>query len=261
MTSPFDAVPEIYDRARPEYPPPLFDALWNTLPERGTPARVVEVGPGTGQATGALLARGAHVTAVELGPSLAAFLARKFRTQPNLTVVNASFEDAALADGAWDLVVSATAFHWIDPAVRMRKPHALLAPGGVLAIIDTTQVRSAADRGYFERSHPIYLRYWPDQPYRESPEPDVVPPIFEEMRASALFEDVRLHRYRWPQVYGADQYEDLVRSYSNTYDLAPEAREQFVREIHEMVATEEGGFVVRPLVITLVTGRRTDTPR
>lgn len=256
MTSAFDSAPEIYNRARPEYPPPLFDDLVGTLPERAAPLRIVEVGPGTGQATGALLARGARVTAVELGSNLAAFLARKFRAQPNLTVVNARFEDAALAEGAWDVVVSATAYHWVAPDARMRKPHALLAPGGVLAVIDTTQVRSDADRGYFKRSHPIYLRYWPDQVYRESPEPDVDPPIFEEIRASGLFEDVRIHRYRWDQVYDADAYIDLVRSYSNTYDLTPEVREQFVRDIRAMVVSEEGGFVLRPLVITLVTGRR-----
>lgn len=113
-----------------------------------------------------------------------------------------------------------------------------------------------ADRGYFERSHPIYLRYWPDQPYRDAPTPDVIPPIFEEMSASRLFEDICLYRYRWDQTYDVDAYLDLVRSYSNTYELAPKVREQFLRDIREMVAAEDGGSVVRPLVITLVIGRR-----
>lgn len=257
MTSPFDGLPEIYDRARPEYPPPLFDALFAMLPPRAMPARAVEVGPGTGQATGALLARGAHVTAVEIGANLAAFLARKFADQPRLIVLNAAFEDAALPEASWDLVLSATAYHWVRADTRITKPHVLLAPGGVLAVIDTIQVRDDADRGYFERSHPIYMRYFPQQgPYEVAPAPDVDPPILDEMRASGLFEDVRVQRWRWDQIYNADQYIDLVRSYSNTYDLAPDVRERFLEEIRAMVAAEPGGSVVRPLSITLATGKR-----
>lgn len=255
--SPFDNVPAIYDRVRPGYPEPLFDALFAALPQREGPARILEVGPGTGQATASLLERGAAVTAVEVGANLAAFLTRKFSTNPRLTVVNAAFEETSLGDGAWDLVTAATAFHWIDPAERMARAHALLVPGGVLGIIDTIQVRDPADRGYFERSQPIYARYWPDQAiYQPAPEPDVVPPVFEEMRASGLFEDVSVQRWRWDQRYEVDAYIDLVRSYSNTYDLEPAAREAFLDELRAMVTAEEGSSVLRPLVITLTMGRK-----
>ena len=57
-----------YDRARPGYPDAVFEDLFARLPARPT---IVEVGPGTGQATRQLLARGARVTAVELGPAMA----------------------------------------------------------------------------------------------------------------------------------------------------------------------------------------------
>ncbi len=256
--SQFDYDPENYDRARPSYPPALFDDLWAYLDPgaRAQPA-TVEVGPATGQATHSLLARGARVTAVELGPRLAAFLAAKYVDQPALRVVNAAFEDALLPEASADLLFSATAYHWVDAAVRMSRPHALLRPGGVLAIVDTNQVRDDADRSYFERSQPLYARYWPDQQtYRPGPEPDLVPPIFEEVRASGLFEDVRLSRYRWDQRYDVDAYIALVRSYSNTFELPPDRREAFLRDLRAFVAAEEGASVLRPLVITLVTGRK-----
>ena len=70
----FDAVPEIYDRIRPRYPSALYDELFALLPPE---PRIVEVGPGTGQATADLLKRGAEVTAVEIGHDLASFLVRK----------------------------------------------------------------------------------------------------------------------------------------------------------------------------------------
>lgn len=255
----FDWDPENYDRARPSYPDALFDDVWAYLDEgtRAQPA-TIEVGPGTGQATRSLLARGARVTAVELGPRLAVFLARKFLGQPELTVVNAAFEDVLLSEGAWDLVFSATAYHWVAPETRMAKPHALLKAGGVLAVADTVQVRDEADRGYFERSQPLYARYWPGQAtFHPSPRPDdVEPTILEEMRGSGLFEDVRLWRYRWDQRYDVDAYISLVRSYSNTYELAPDLREQFLADLRAFVEAEEGAYVLRPLVITLVAGRR-----
>jgi SAM-dependent methyltransferase len=119
----FDKVPEIYDRVRPSYPPALFDKAFRYLRERVEVAepQVVEIGPGTGQATRSLLERGARVTAVEIGASLSAFLRRKFAGESRLEVISAPFEVARLESGAYDLVFSATAFHWIDPAGR-RQP-------------------------------------------------------------------------------------------------------------------------------------------
>lgn len=254
----FDWDPENYDRARPSYPEALFDDLWSYLASgSSSQPLVVEVGPGTGQATRDLLERGAHITAVELGPRLAAFLARKFQDFPNLAVLNAAFETAPLAGAAWDLVFSATAYHWIAPEARMTRPYRLLKPGGVLALVDTIQVRDDADRGYFERSQPLYARYWPDQAsFRPAPERGDEPPILAEVRACGLYDDVRLWRYHWDQRYDVHAYIALVRSYSNTYELAPELRELFLADLRAFVEQEQDASVLRPLEITMVAGRR-----
>jgi hypothetical protein len=44
----FNEAAEVYDRVRPSYPSDLFDALFQMLPSQ---PKIVEVGPGTGQAT------------------------------------------------------------------------------------------------------------------------------------------------------------------------------------------------------------------
>ena len=46
----FDEPPELYDRARPSYPPQLFDDLI-ALVQLPTAARLLEIGCGTGIAT------------------------------------------------------------------------------------------------------------------------------------------------------------------------------------------------------------------
>jgi SAM-dependent methyltransferase len=254
----FDAVPEIYDRARPSYPEPLFDDLLAYVGAPPTGMSVVEIGPGTGKATKSLLERGVRVTAVEIGPRLAAFVRHKLAAafSDRLEVINASFEECALPPGTYDLVTSATAFHWVDAAVRLKKSLDLLRRGGTLAIIGTNQIRSGADRGYFERTFPIYRRYRPDEKQTEIPNQNVTPLEYEELSASGLFEDVALHRYRWDQTYSTSEYADLVRSYSNTQTMEPGPREALIADLCEVIEREYGGSVTRPLVVTLTLGRK-----
>lgn len=250
----FDRVPEIYDRARPTYPAALFDALLGYA--SGRKPRVVEIGPGTGQATGSLLERGARVTAVELGPNLARFLRKKLEADRCLDVVNTSFEDAALPDSAFDLVIAATAWAWLDPAVRVLKSHRLLRPRGALGVISTNQIRSAADGGYFERVQPIYRRYDPEDTGVELPGEDVAPAEVAEIESSGLFDQVRLYRHRWDQTYTSQQYADLVRSYSGTQLMRPATAEALIAELCRVIDEEFGGLMVRPLVVTLTVGRK-----
>lgn len=256
----FEQEVEAYDRARPTYPDALFDDLVSYLREAGfsKPFDAVEIGSGTGKATSSLLAHGFRVTAVEHGERMATFLREKFAGDEGLSVINARFEDAALPEAAFDAVVSATAFHWIAPDVRLVKSHRLLRDGGLLAIIDTNQVASEVDRGFFDRCLPIYRRYRPDEKHHATPgAEDVVPDVYGEIVDSALFDDVRLTRYRWDQTYPTQQYANLVRSYQRTQLQPRDEREALIADLCELIDREFDGYVVRPLVITLVAGRTT----
>jgi SAM-dependent methyltransferase len=244
----FDAVPEIYDRIRPTYPDALFDELFSNF---DAPLRILESGPGTGQATGSLTTRGAHITAVEPGPNMAEFLRARFAGNSQLAVVNAKFEDAVV-DGPYDVVFAATSFHWIDASVRLHKAHDILRPGGAIAVVSTNQICSDADRGYFAACQPIYRKYnpWdkaPDLPTAD----DLVPAEFGEIEASDLFGQPQLFCYPWDQTYTTRQYEDLVRSYSVTNMMEPDVRESLITDLCALADREFGGHVTRPLVITL----------
>ena len=253
----FDNVPEIYDRIRPTYPPELFDALLSYLGSgREHGPRAVEIGPGTGQATRPLLERGIAVSAVEPGERLAAFLSKKLAAFSTLEVVNAKFEDALLQRGAFDLILAATSFHWVDRALRWKKCHALLNARGALAIISTNQIESVASGGFFERVQPIYQRHQQGNGGLKLPGEDVVPQEYVEIEASDLFGELRLHRYRWDQRYITQQYGDLMRSYSSTQAMEPSAQEALIGEVCALIDREFGASITRPLVITLTLGRR-----
>jgi SAM-dependent methyltransferase len=255
----FDDVAEIYDRVRPRYPTRLFDDLLTYLgrdPDRQAPLAVVEIGPGTGQATAPVLARGMTVTAVEPGPRLAAYLRRKLADEPRLTVINDRFEDAPLPGAAADLVLAASSFHWIDPAVRYRKSLAILRPGGVLAVIGAIEIASEVDRGFFDASQVVYRRHFPDAEPELLPDEDAIPPEHPELIESGQFRMVELHRYRWDQRYDTAGYIDLVRTYSDTNRMVAPAREAFLTDLTTFIDTEFDGSVVRPLVITLTLARK-----
>lgn len=250
----FDAVPEIYDRIRTTYPSVLYDELFALLPPE---PRIVEVGPGTGQATADLLKRGAIVTAVEIGNELANLLERKLGSSDRLSVIRSSFEDAPLPVSTYDAVVSATAYHWVQLPARLDKPAAILKPDGRLAVIDTNQVASPVDQGYFERVQEIYENHGRarNQRRRLPTSDDVLPSIVDELMKSSHYDDVRLFRYRWDQCYTAREYADLLRSYSDSQSMPQEQREALIRELCGVIDQEYGGQITRPLVITLTVAR------
>jgi SAM-dependent methyltransferase len=134
LRSTFDEAAELYDRARPGYPPEPFNDLSDVADLRPG-ARILEFGPGTGQTTVPLAERKFQITAVELGPNLAAVARRMLARFPNVAVTVAAFEDFPLPSEPFDAVVSATAFHWLDPEVRVTKAADALWVGGVLARI------------------------------------------------------------------------------------------------------------------------------
>ena len=137
----FETVPALYDRVRPTYPDELFVDLAMVIRPRG---RVLEIGPGTGQATLSLAERGFEVVAVELGAALAAFTRAKLAAFPRAEVVNGEFERTSFG-GSFDAVVAFTSFHWIDPALRYAKAASLLRREGVLAVTEVSHVRVPDD--------------------------------------------------------------------------------------------------------------------
>jgi len=122
-----------YDKWRPNYCSELFDLIIQTA-QLNVGKTALEIGCGTGQATGPILRTGCQVTAVELGEGLAAFTAEKFKQWNSLKVVQGEFEQYRGEANSMDLVFSATAFHWIPEEIGYPRVYRFLKPGGTLAL-------------------------------------------------------------------------------------------------------------------------------
>src|SRR5918997_5453368 len=189
LRSTFDAVATLYDQARPGYPERLFDDLVS-LSGTEPGAKVLEIGCGTAQATVPLARRGYHVLCVELGDNFATIARGKLADYPQEAWVLASpFEDWPLEEETFELVVSATAFHWVDPAIRYRKSAQALRPAGSLTLIWNRPDPEGSSQGFPEALEDVHRREAPElAPERRPPRLDWNPDKACEIEGSGFFE-------------------------------------------------------------------------
>jgi SAM-dependent methyltransferase len=253
----FDAGAEGYD-ARPPYP----EAIYALLAERcgcGAGSRVLEIGPGTGQATMRLLELGANVTAVEPGPALAQRLRGRAAGRP-LEVVVGSFESAELPAAHFDLVAAATAFHWVDPAVGLSKVARHLRAGGWLALWWTVFGDPDRPDPFHQAIGPMLHQLAPElrvDAFAGTPYALDVPARTAEIDATGRFGPVEHHVVAWEGHHDALGIRRLFATYSPWLAL-PEARRNETLDALERIAKEDfADAVTRPYLTSLFLARRT----
>lgn len=234
----FDEVSELYDRSRPRYPDALFDDLVSLsgIPPGG---RILEVGCGTGQATRPLAQRGFRVVCLEPGPAMARTARDKLVGFPGVRVLESTFEDWPVEGRAFDLVVSAQAFHWVAAEVRFAKASAALGSVGALAVIGNAVVLGRSSLR--EPIDALYARHAPSlvgpPATRWYAEEGPVPELFA---ASQCFGPVTRRRYPWSQSYSSSEYCDLLRTHSDHRLLAKEQLESLIAALSKMVDAHGG---------------------
>lgn len=131
----FDGVADLYDQCRRAYPDEIVNFMVATAALQAGSV-VLELGCGTGQLTEQLAGFGFNLTAIDIGPSMVAAARRRLGGR-EVSFRTVAFEDFDAASSSFDLIVSATSFHWVDPEVKFAKPVRLLRPGGWLALLAT----------------------------------------------------------------------------------------------------------------------------
>ncbi|GAA3770450.1 class I SAM-dependent methyltransferase [Streptomyces coacervatus] len=245
----------MYDRARPRYPRALVDELARAS-GLGPDSRVLEIGPGTGQLTLALAQFGCRITAVELGDAMAGVARQRLSAFPRVEVQVAEFERWELPSDPFDLVVCATAFHWIDPAVRVVKAAQALRAGGRLALVTTEHVAGGTVE-FFARAQDCYERWDPDTPpgLRLQPASDVTM-YTGELDDFAHFEQITMARRTQDITYTTDQYIDVLLTYSGLRALNATARHGLLTCLRQLIDSQYGGTVTKRYLHELIMGTR-----
>jgi len=249
----FNEYPEQYNLFRPTYPDRLFDALVTTANITNT-SKLLEIGPGTGQATKPLAQLGADITGIELGAELAEKARTELQQYPNVRITTGSFEAAALPDSSYDLIFSATAFHWIEDEDKFLKAARLLKPEGWLAIIHTEHVSDDNGDEFYQASQSIYSKYWPSNTAPLSP------PSMDQLRApyidEQLFELKSFTVFPETLVYSAAEYAGLLSTYSPTIALPPDKRQGFLADIASLITERFGNRLEKQFAFTLAIAQK-----
>lgn len=250
----FNGAAELYNQARPRYPESLFGKLVEVTKLKSG-STLLEIGPGTGQATEPLARRGFAITAVELGTELATVARRELAACPKVEVITGAFEEVSLPESSFDLVYSATAFHWINPEIKFTKPHRLLKNGGYLAIIHTEHVSDEAGDEFFKASQPIYDKYGDEKMgnrFRIPSRGDLKPTDID----TSLFRNIYFDSFPIVYVYTAKQFTDLLSTYSPNLAMPAEKCRAFLKEIAELINNKFGGKIERHFAMTLAIAKK-----
>jgi ubiquinone/menaquinone biosynthesis C-methylase UbiE len=156
----FDEVVLNYEKRRPNYGTELFKDVIKYA-EITMDRFLLEVGCGTGQATEPFLKTKCKVTAVELGENLASFTREKFKVYKNFNCVRSAFEDYECDDNKFDMLYSATAFHWIPDEIGYKKAYRIIKSGGTIALFWNRPSPNDKDNPVHQKIQSIYRELLP----------------------------------------------------------------------------------------------------
>ncbi len=251
----FDSAAALYHRARPGYPSELYqDLLAVTALE--PPARLLEIGPGTGNATLPFAERGFAVHAVELGAGLAAAASANLAPYSAVTVEVADFDTWKIPSAPFDMVYSATAFHWLNPETRLDRCAAALRSGGWLAVWNSTHV-DGGDRQFWIDVQDCYERWDPDTPPGlRLTASEYLPDDSLGIEHSSHFSTPRYLRYDWTLRYTRDAYLDVLRTYSGHIALPEPNRSALFECIGGLIDRAYSGAVTKAYLTHLTLAQK-----
>lgn len=215
----FGLAADDYDRYRPRYPRSLIGGL-----VEGRHLHALDVGAGTGIASAQLREAGAEVVAVEPDWRMA-----RVAADHGIAVEQATFEDWRPAARAFDLVVFAQSFQWVEPASALEKVASILRPGGRLALLSNRISPISPTRQHLDQAYVGCL----DASRR---------PEIDAAHDEELMEMIRDHGYTIERRraserlhYATDAWVNMVSTYSNVVTLDDQTRSRLRSRLEDRI--------------------------
>jgi SAM-dependent methyltransferase len=161
----FNHAAKLYDEVRPSYPDQVIDWI---ISKTGININdeLLEIAPGTGQATKQFGKRGYDIHAVELGNNLAKLLVKNCK-EYNVSVDVSSFEEWK-SENTYNMIYCATAWHWLDDEIKYKKCHHLLKDNGHLVLIWNNAATSTNNK-VMQKAFKLLFEYYPERPFSSKP--------------------------------------------------------------------------------------------
>lgn len=234
----------------------MIDALVDEIAIGGD-GFVLEVGAGTGKATILLAERGLDVVALEPDPRMAQVARGICGEFPGVTVETSDFEHWP-GPGPARAIVSAQAWHWVDPATRLDLAAAVLGEGGLLAALWTLPEWAAI--ALRDELREVYARRVPDLapefPMHPASRPTTIAGAWqEEIEASGGFRDPKTIEHLWQERYSSRAYTEMVSTHQDHVLLDDDTRSALMNDIARTI-DESGGSIAVTYCTRLCLARR-----
>lgn len=243
----FDTVASTYEKLRPGYVEKLYQTLFDYIPINES-SNVIEVGIGGGQATLPILQTGCKLTAVEYGEHFSDLCREKFKKYPNFSVITGRFEDVDFENGAYDLVFSASAFHWVPEEIGYSKVYSMLKSGGVFARFANHPYRDKGNLALAEELDKLYAMYYYRFYNRKQETPEEYSEEQARQRAMVAekygFEDIRYELFYRTRTFTAKEYCALLGTYSDHIAIEETMRMEFFSRMEEAINRHGGEITI-----------------
>lgn len=237
--------PSDFDKWRFRYCDELFADIteYSNLSKNKT---VLELGPGTGQATEPILKTGCDYLAIELGENFTQDMKAKFDSYPNFHIVNADFETYEFGKNRFDLVFSAATIQWIPEKIAFQKTYDILKSDGTLAMFMTHTDNKSANEALYQKIQDVYSEYFkPHEPYDLH--------LNYNNITNYGFTDFERHEYHETIEYTADEYVSHISIYAPHMTLEEPYKSKFYDGVRDAVLSFGNKITLNNTIILYLT--------
>ncbi len=251
----FDNQAANYDAARPEYPGELYEDILRYQP-LNRESQALEIGLGTGKASGPVLDTGCRLVGLEPGGNLAALARQRLAGRETLTLLEQTLQEYESPASAFDLIYAATAFHWLPEEYGYRRVYDLLRPGGTFARF---AYHAGPDRKRQALTGEIYELYRRHMNGGRGEYRPLSPADGERLLAIPKrygFVEPEFHLYEMEKDFTAEGYMGLLRTYPDHMNLPAFSRDQLFQGIYQAIQ-RHGGVMTVYYTVDLELARKT----
>lgn len=243
----FDTVATIYEKLRPGYTDELYRMLFKYIAIDNS-SHVVEVGIGGGQATLPILKTGCILTAVEYGQKFSKLCEKKFEEYKNFSVITEKFENVSFPNSQYDLVYSASAFHWVPEDIGYSKVYDMLKHGGAFARFANHPYRDKGNPILSAEIDKLYSRYYCEY-YGKDIKAETEYSEEQAIQRAQIaekygFVDIRHAMFYRTRTFSAKEYIELLGTYSDHIAIEEKIRTEFFAKIEETINQYGGKFTI-----------------
>ena len=243
----FDTAADAYEKFRPGYVDELYRMIFDYVILNES-CYAAEIGIGGGQGTLPILKTGCKLVAVEYVENFSELCKEKFKEYPGFSIINSKFEDVDFPDDMYDLVYSASAFHWIPESIGYTKVFSMLKSGGAFARFANHPYRDKGNLPLSNEMDRIYAKYY-YQYYNKKQE---VPSEYSEEQALKLaniaekygFADIKCSLFHRTRTFTASEYCTLLGTYSDHIAIEESIRKEFFSKIEDAINDYGGSITI-----------------